>query len=398
MRLSNKQLLIRLTACHALLLLLSASVQAATLFEDDFEAPLFDPVTPVPTPNPVLEWQTPFDPVSNVFGMMFGEGDIYTRSLAYKHSGKYSLRLNFAGRNNFCNVCISGSKTFFMKSGENDRTFFQDNAGTDLTAEFPELPDSQMRVYNSTDRWARWQVQSVTGDRLDFVGNAPFQNDLQGDGDFDDGDEIRIVKICNSGDRRSDCNLGINYLREGGGNPVSAAHFPFGGTLARRMYIYVPSETIMPNIGIKLGYAHFKKGGPPKAHFLILMVQRNSSLEVDQLGIAGKYFAKILPIEKNRWYYIEEVFKRESALGASDGTFELYAAPAGADASVPLRVNTGIEYGDLSDISIVGNWQKTNEDAGSMYFDDVAIATSKIGPVPNPSGSYPLAPGEADIQ
>lgn len=392
MRLSNKQLLIRLTACHALLFLLSTSVQAATLFEDDFEAPLFDPVTPVPTPNPVLEWKTPFDPVTNQFGMMFGEGDMYTRSLAYKHSGKYSLRLNFAGRNNFCNVCLSGSKTFFMKSGENNRTFFQDNAGTDLTAEFPELPDSQMRVYNSTDRWARWQVQSVTGDRLDFVGNAPAQNDLQGDGDFDDGDEIRVVKICNSGDRRSDCNLGINYLREGGGGPVSTTNFPPGGTLARRMYIYLPSNTILPNIGLKLGYIHFKRATVYPS-IIVIAVQRSNELVIDNSSLYGKYEFTKLKLKTDTWYYFEEVFTRENPVGASNGTYQLYIAEAGRPDTLYVD-QSNINYGELKDISIIGNWQKLDDAIGSVYIDDVKIATSRIGQTGN--DIVPLPAGELE--
>ena len=369
------------------LLALCTNIQAVTLFSDDFESPLVD------TPNPVLSWKTPFDAVTNQNGMMFGPGDIYTRSLAIKHSGKYSLRLNFAGRNNLCNRCLKGTNIFFMKAGENDRNFFQDNAGTDFSSsgDFPELPDPNARVYNKTDNWARWQVQSVTNDRLDFAGGAPVQNDMGGDGDFDDGDEVFLVSTCPDGERRTDCNLGINYLED----IVSATHFPLGGTLARRMYVYLPSNTVLPASTLKLGYIFFRRSGNRYETHIAVNPSNSNRFTDNHLALHGSFHFP-LNLEKDKWYYIEEVWKRESSVGAFDGEYQLYVHSVDNPTNFPLVNENGLEFGELLDISIVGNWQKNSDAVGSVYIDDVAIATNRIGPTGN--DVTPLPAGEADVQ
>lgn len=385
-----------------LLLILSPGLPAATLFEDDFEADIVD------TPNPVWSWKPAFVADTNKFGMMYGPSDIYNRSLAIKHSGKYSLRLNFAGRNDWCNFCLNGQTTLFMDAGTaGSVTHFIDNAGQDLLTLFPDLLDGQARVYNNSDNFTRWKVTTVsdgnaTNDRLDFVdGNPgtagvidPYQNDMGGTGLFEAGDEITIQKQCPNGNRKVDCNLGINYLREGGG-PIDPIHFPFGGTLARRMYIYLPSTTILPSITLKLGYTHFHRNGVAIFSILVLVTQRANSIEVSNEPLYGKREFTGLKLDYDKWYYLEEVFTRESTDGGSDGTYQLYMAEAGQPDA--LYVNrSGITYGTLSDMSIIGNWPHNNNATGSIYIDDVMIATSRIGPTGN--DVVPLAAGEADIQ
>ena len=369
-----------LTSLGLVFLMAQTPASAVTLFSDDFET---DRIT-TPDPANTVTWKAPYSAPSNLYGMMFGEGDMYTRSLAHKYSGKYSLRLDFEGRNNFCNSCISGIKTVFMKSGLSNQTYFQDNAGTDHTLNFGTLPDPQIRVYNKSDNWARWQVSSVAVDRLNFVGNSPAQNDMGGDGDFDAGDEIKIVKMCGVSERRHDCDLAINYLE----NFSAPVHFPYGGTLARRMYFYLPSSTQLPDIGIKLGYVHFKKGGPYAVFPAIMIRSGVSKLEMANGGMYAYDWGGT--IKKDTWYYLEEVYTRESASGANDARYQLWLAEAGLP-EVLKADETGFNIGSFIDMSIVGNFQNMENATGSIYFDDVAIATSRIGPI-EPGGNLPVVP------
>ncbi len=360
---------------------------AATLFEDDFEADVTG------NANPVWNWQPAYVGGTNQFGMMYGTGDMYTRSLAVKNSGNYSLRLNFEGRNDFCNFCNAGSQNFVMQSGSNNQVMFLDDGGANLGPYFTSIPDAEVRVYNKTDNWARWKAVSVSGNRIDFEGNAPVQNDMGGDGDFDAGDEITIEKTCAlNTQKKKDCNLAINYLQ--GVDPAN--DFPYGGTLARRIYMYVPSATTMPDAGFKIAYSHFRRSGSVYSQVLVLRVPRGNKIEIDNKGLYGKYEGTALTLDTDTWYYLEEEYVRESSNGGTDGIYRLWGSRGDQATSVPLVEQTGITYGELVDMSIIGNFQHNNKARGSLYIDDVKIATNRIGPV-SPLPIYPLAPVNADI-
>lgn len=77
-----------------ILIIFSTASWATIFFKEGFESEITS------KPDPVWSWKAPYSP-SNPFGMMYGKGDIYTRSTTIVHSGKYSLRLNFAGRNGY---------------------------------------------------------------------------------------------------------------------------------------------------------------------------------------------------------------------------------------------------------------------------------------------------------
>jgi hypothetical protein len=355
-----------------------ATVQAETLFEEDFEAPLSS------SAQPKWSWKAAFHPDTNPYGMTYGKGDIYERSQTVTYTGSWSLRLNFEGRNGFCNTC--GMETRTQKSGYSDTTYFVDSEGANLTLSPYDEPDLTRPVFNKSDFFAKWAPSSVsngeaTNDKLEFAGGSPVSNNLGGDGDFDAGDEIKICKKCGvdgsiGGDinRRSDCNLAINYLQN-----LAPEDHPAGGSIFRRFYFYMPSTTTMPNITIKLGY-FTTAGGSLIANIFSPDANdtsgRGRQVEVDGMGYSGTG----VHVEHDTWYYIEEEFERESSDSANDGEYRMWVCKASDEAPGDPKVEfTKLDLRQVKAISIIGNWPHMNDCAGYFYIDAVKIDTTRIG-------------------
>ena len=77
---------------------------AATYFQEDFEKGHIDS-----TPNPQWSWKSPISGSNSDNSMMYAESDLYSVSSSVSFTGTHSLRLDFSGRNNWCNQC--GTKT-----------------------------------------------------------------------------------------------------------------------------------------------------------------------------------------------------------------------------------------------------------------------------------------------
>lgn len=357
------------TSLATLLFLGGAQVCAAEyLFSDGFEQEVSG------QPNPIWSWKKPYTP-ENPFGMMIGGGDIYERSQANAFRGRYSLRLNFDGRNGFCNTCGAYPGTVTDISEGRVRivpkeTLLKDSGVTTRS------------IFDRADHWARWQALLDSTGVIEPEGDAPIRNELQGRGLFSKGDEIRIARVCgidgNVGkkvDRRSDCDLAINYL-EG----VSPADFPLGGTLARRFYFLIPSATTLPDNTLKLAYSTFERRGRRYSIYPALSVQRGETLEVGTAPLTGAYSITGRAISRDTWYYFEEVYTRESAEDAADGEYEVYFAPAEETSPAPVISAGHLTFGALQAMSIVGNWQHSNDAMGYMFLDEVAVASRRLGP------------------
>lgn len=350
---------------------ISGYLNSAALFTDDFEGV----GGVVSSPNPSWAWEAPYSE-SNRFGMMFGERDIYSVSDKVANSGRSSLRINFNGRNNFCNIC--GSETLTVtESNLVDGCF--DTSG--------EREDA---IYNSDNAFSVWQVRSSSPSRVCVDMSAPIEQPLLDIApNIALGDELKLPYVCGVNgsigsniSRRSDCDLAINYL-EG----IRPTDFEFGETLSRRMYVYIPSETILPSVTIKLGYAKFE------ASNIVPFVSssRGARFEIDGNAILG-FLQTDLFFERNRWMYIEEVYTRETAANADDGRFLLYAGFAGDDLTIPVLSASGLRFGELKSLSIIGNWPHRNEASGYLYIDDVAVGNEYIGPVDGGVASRPNPP------
>jgi len=101
---------------------------------------------------------------------------MYSTSNEIFHSGGNSLKLQFEGRNNFCNMC--GSTTYYMASGYSNVNYFVDSLGTNLSSNLSDLSSEYAVVYNKDDMWNKWEVDSVANDTVNFVSNTPVQNDM----------------------------------------------------------------------------------------------------------------------------------------------------------------------------------------------------------------------------
>ena len=173
---------------------------------------------------------------------------------------------------NFCNIC--GSETVTV------------NASNLIDGCFDSSGEREDVVYNSGNAFSVWQVTSSTPSQVCVDLSAPVEQPIL---DIAPsvalGDELKLPRICGVNgsigsniSRRSDCDLAINYL-EG----ISPADFEFGETLSRRMYVYIPSETILPSVTVKLGYAKFE------ASNIVPFVSssRGARFEVDGNAILG---------------------------------------------------------------------------------------------------------------
>lgn len=346
-----------------LLLALGGYTQAKVFFEDDFDSGAISQGA-----SPDWSWPTPSTEGNPEKGMMYGPDDVYYISNQKSRSGRYSLGLKLDGRNGWCNVC-----------GSYEKTISSSEASSGCISVSGSTWDDQ--IFNKSDGFSVWNITSTSSNQVCVNKNsAVMQNIFSGGGALSTGDVIKVPYKCgvngNVGgniSRRSDCNKAINYL-----SGVSASDLPYGGTIARRFYLYIPSETTLPGMTLKLAYTHWRRGGRTVSATLKLSVQRNLTMEVS-MPTGGKYIGNPA-IEKDTWYYFEEVFTRESSSGGSDANYKLYVGKDGETEGLLLTNETNFELGELVDISINGNFQHNNDVRGYIYIDDVKIADEYIGP------------------
>lgn len=314
---------------------LNSASMAETFFQEDFEKGNI-----TSTPNPQWSWKAPISPTNITKGLMLsGDSDMYSVSNTIAFTGEYSWRLNFAGRNNWCNQC--GSQEVILTQSDI-------NAGC---ASVMGGPWNNI-IYNKSNGFSTWKILSNTDNLVCFDTTQAVGNTLFNTNGFAEGDAIALPYQCGVNgvvakriNRRSDCNKAINYL-----DGVSDANFGYGESISRRFYLYIPSETVLPNTTLKLGYSHYRRDGVKTAYTLKLSVQRGLTLELTAPG--GKV-TNPFTVQRNKWYYFEEVFTRESSDSANDGKYVLYASPAGLKPQPPVISQTNVTIGSIIDMSIM---------------------------------------------
>jgi hypothetical protein len=257
---------------------------AEVFFEQDFESGSIDS-----SPSPKWAWTEAAEPGNVESSMMYGETDVYYVTNDVVNTGSYSLRMNFAGRNQWCDAC--GSKTVTITQDEV-------NASCISVSGSPW----QGTVYNKTNGFSRWDIESSSDDEVCFDNSGAIGDSVFGSAsnEISAGDEIKIPYMCgvngvvgNDISRHSDCDKAINYLEN-----VVEADLGYGETLSRRFHMYIPSETVLPATTLKLGYSHWQvEGGPVRSVKLKLSVQRNLRLELNMPNSEGA----------NPDYYMEQV-------------------------------------------------------------------------------------------
>lgn len=355
---------------------LSNFTYAMSYFSDDFESGGLTQGA-----SPIWAWKPQISADNITRGMMYGDSDVYQVSNDLAHSGQYSLRLDFSGRNGWCNTCGSTAVTL---------SDVEINTGCINLAGYP-WGDA---VFNKSNGFSKWSISSANASTVCFDTSSPLGSSMFGKerNSFAVGDELAIPLRCgvngNVGgqvDRKSDCNKSINYL-----NNVAGTDLAYGEILSRRFYMYIPEDTKLPEITLKLGYSHWRAGGVTKSVKLKLSVQRGLSLELNMPN--GETHLPGYSIDKNEWYYFEELFVRESAEGANDAAYYLYVAPSGQEQlqSQPIVYRTDFNLGQLKDISMHGNWQHNDAVSGYIYFDDILFSSGFAGQVE--TGSSPPSP------
>lgn len=312
-------------------------------------------------------------------GMMIAPGDIYEVSEGEARiSHRKALRLNFSGRNNFCNTC-GGDYVEVINISANNAC---------VTAPGEQYENFVYNLSNDFSTWKVTQLDQTNGD-LCFNISSPLKPSINGTtSKVNVGDAIYLPKKCgasgvvgNNVNRRSDCSKAINYLQG-----VSSEDLGYGETIARRFYIYIPQETELPDVTFKLGYTRWYRDGKSMLSTVKISTQRDRVIELAMPNGERTRTTDSFQVPFDKWVYIEEVFKRESSDGAKDGSYELYANEAGNYNPEPLIKASGFELGQLRNMSIGGNWQHYNEATGYVYFDNIVVAKGKIGPVHRPAG------------
>ncbi|MDH5730294.1 MAG: hypothetical protein OEZ58_14955 [Gammaproteobacteria bacterium] len=347
----------------AIFRLVAQQPQPGVLFEDNF-----DSVGGLNRTTP-WKWEQPFS-ADNRYGMMFGENDIYNIiEFEQARSGGKVLRLAFENRNNWCNSC--GARAHTVTEAELAESCLQLAGGV-----------WGPHIYNRSGGWSRWQITSSDSATVCFNQQTPDALSMFDRNTIIAGDDLRVSYQCGvngviGGEpgRRVDCNLGINYLEN-----IQPEDFAYGETLSRRKYFMLDEQVDFVNVGLKLAYVNFRnESGPPNSIIAVIAV-RSSGLFLEVDAYFGYQFTG-LSIEKGKWYYLEEMFTRETGLNVGDGRYQLFAGEENStDLDVALLDEDQLNLGPLIHFSIIGNWPHTEDARGNFYLDDVMIKKGKIGP------------------
>jgi hypothetical protein len=397
----------RTLACllHSFLwLCLLDSAYAADYYRNDFESGTMPPVN---TPSPV--WT-----LNETFKKVYGPGNHFEVTDIASHSGNYSLRFLFEGRNGVCNTC--GGRKFTQLKGHDNADYFIASGGENLA--IPNDPGSNKanagpnaqpgrRVYNLDNGYSLWEVvkvnnENATNDKLTLKLLKPNING--GTSEINSGDTVSIKKECGVDgyiglqiDRRSDCNDVITWFQ-------SVQEQTPGTSIFRRMYLKQEITNPLP-LHMKLNYFRpNSKGsrGSIQGSLLLMALFENKlvSLRHPYPTVGARQYGaqpNIQPgsgmpmdtkFERGVWYYVEIQYKTstfDSASGEynSDGEYRLWFAKSGEETNTPIVELTNLQLPALdaggNSISFWGNIQHYNHLFGSWYIDDVVISNTRVG-------------------
>jgi hypothetical protein len=322
-----------------------------------------------------------------------GDGNLFEVVTDAAHSGKYSLRFNYDGRNGICNTC--GGTARHQHNSANNATIFVDSEAMDLTLD-PTLASSDRIVFNTSRGFSKWvitAVQSQNGinDKLQLEKLA---DSIDGsDSLINGGDRVKILRQCgvdgNQGgnvDKRVDCNPAINVM-----DGFSQAA---GQSLYRRIYLRVASGSKLP-YNQKLRYWSTTNGNI----YLSTRVDSVSGLAYPYVGaehVGGPgWVTPGVNMEFDTWYYYEEEFKAETSEAANDGEYRLWIAKSGDEVGGPKVELTGLDLGPVQLTSLWGNHQSGDDSHGFWYLDDFEISNVRIGSV---GAAAPLPPTDTQVK
>ena len=355
------------------------SLHATDYFVLDFED---GKAPPVETGLPI--WSLP-----PAFENNYGPGNFFEVTDETAHSGKYSLRFNYEGRNGYCNTC--GLYKTVQKQGVDNADFFVADDAKDLTITTSDKKKKKNKnknqinkqkkqqkqkknknnggknkknhknkkknkkkknkdkgpaaepgktVYNRDNGYSKWEITSVddynaTNDKLSLKllrtgidGSLP---------EFNSEDRVVITRQCGVDghvgrdiDRRNDCDNVITWFQN---VPPQQP----GKSIFRRSYL--KAEVKDSNLHQKL---HFfrpdTKGGLASNIITYADSRRSEELEPLVSGFIKKYGGKAiyrpgfngmssgLSFKPGIWYYIEEQYKAATPDLEADADGHIYQA------------------------------------------------------------------------
>lgn len=361
-------------------LIVSMGVSAQTLyFSEDFEAELST------APQPVWSWPSAWSP-GNPYGMFYGENDFYNRSAAVKHNGGYSLKFDYEGRGGWGNRCITAGAVTKTHAGATGAVFVASDGSNLATVIGESGAEPGSYVWNLSANMERWTVatvenQSATNDKLTFTGGAFSYPGVQnlGTGVFTDGDKVLIGRICPLGERRLDMDLLENNLAG-----FSPGEFPSSGSIYTRIYIYLPTATTMANWTQKLF-----RFTPAEGYGATCSIHGDDADPARVLALecgGAVWVTTNFKVPRDTWVYLEIEAKSASSSGAGDAALRVWVEVDGVSPAAPKIELTNLNYFGVDIynklITIIGNNQNDIDAIGAMYFDDIAISSQRLGPIP----------------
>jgi hypothetical protein len=387
---------------------------ATPLYDENFDSA---GAAPSITPNPILS-------LPNYFLNRYGPGNMFEVTDTSAHSGEYSLRFTYEGRNGLCNGCgynlvnhkqgLDGVNYFVADTGE-DLTLLEDNATGKLN-DGPAAKPGRL-LFNTTNDYSKWQIVSVDNE-LDKNDKLTVKLLKGGIGsktpEFNGNDQIAIARQCgvdghvggNDINKRSDCDDVVIWFAN---VPPQAE----GTSIFRRQYL--KAEITSPLIHQKLHYLRpgngtaFPQGivlgvdSNPPIRELKLQLTNFKPLGKDAIYATGLNNGfEGLVFERSEWFYLEEEYHAATFNGSTynnNGSYRLWFSKAGSEPAenaptfellnIPLPPITG---GTASEMSLWGNFQHDTHSRGSWYIDDVKIADSFNGAVPQSITAKNVAP------
>lgn len=356
-------------AVSVYLLTICTGAAAEVYYETDFESRVLSAGTATPV------WS-----LRPATAATHGAGNFFEVVEGNAHSGQYSLRFNYEGRNGICNTC--GETTRRQKTPSSGVNYFLDSISADLT-QSPIFAATDRLVYNKSDGWSKWRIVSVdsqeaANDKLSLI-------KLQGGigtakNSFNSDDVVGIFRQCDvdgtiGGNikRRSDCDVAINYF-----DGISQS---LGESVFRRVYLMIDPKTTVP-YNQKLRYWN-STNGP-----VYLVVRKNPGYDrifpyVEGLNTLGgpSYIDTGISMIPGVWYYVEEEFKAQTSAGVADGEYRLWFATAGEETDTPVIEQSGLNLGVVKSASLWGNHQHFTDSSGYWYIDDLKISNVRVGPM-----------------
>jgi len=392
---------------------------------------------------PVVNAADPVWSLTPIFATLYGAGNQFEVTNTTAHSGTYSLKISYDGRNGFCNTC--GTYGTSHKTGLDGVDYFVADTGENLTAQENDAtvkendgPAAQRGrlLYNKTNGFSLWEITDVqnengTNDKLTVqLLKTGINNEAP---EFNGGDDIAIARQCgvdghvgNDISRRNDCDGAIVWF----GNVATQAP---GTSIFRRMYL--KPEITSPLIHQKLHYLRPGNDADGNAGEIVLfadsvtepydIVPHLSGFGAPNNGVYpyrdyggsnyyipggaadenGNSLSAGLKFKRSTWYYVEEQYRAATSSGTdaegrpiynADGMYSLWFAEAGreyTDGVTPIiQLNNltmpPIDFVDSGPkISFWGNIQHWTHLHGNWFIDDVEVSlnvtdNTKIGPVP----------------